>query len=117
MPYIGPDMSYSLPTEADGGAPQRVRPDIIFMPFGPMEEEPDIAVTKNGVGLTGSAAMGKVGSSFGLVDIGEFEDSYLFRVSLPGAARDESKLQTATSISLVTKSKLLSIVLRVLNDR
>lgn len=91
MPYIGPDMSYSLPTEADGGASQRVRPDIIFMPFGPMEEEPDIAVTKNGVGLTGSAAMGKVGSSFGLVDIGEFEDSYLFRVSLPGAARDERR--------------------------
>nr|CAN61082.1 hypothetical protein VITISV_041915 [Vitis vinifera] len=56
-----------------------------------MEEEPDIAVTKNGVGLTGSAAMGKVGSSFGLVDIGEFEDSYLFRVSLPGAARDEKR--------------------------
>ncbi|KAJ9682044.1 hypothetical protein PVL29_018096 [Vitis rotundifolia] len=91
MPYVGPDMSYSLPTEADGDAPQRVRPDIIFMPFGPMEEEPDIAVTKNGVGLTGSAAMGKVGSSFGLVDIGEFEDSYLFRVSLPGAARDERR--------------------------
>lgn len=84
MPYVGPDISYSLPTEAEYEATKRVRTDMIFTPFGPTKEE--------GVGLTGSAAMVKVGSSFGLVDIGEFEDSYLFRVTLPGVARDESKL-------------------------
>ena len=91
MPYIGPDMSYSFPTEAECEAPKRVRPDMIFMPFGLTNED--------GVGLTGSAAMVKVGSSFGLVDIGEFEDSYLFRVTLPGVARDESKLQTVTNFT------------------
>ncbi|PHT41138.1 Alpha-crystallin domain-containing protein 22.3 [Capsicum baccatum] len=44
-----------------------------------------------GVSLTGSALLGKVGPLIGSVDITESEDAYVFCVSLPGVARDESK--------------------------
>ncbi|PHT27327.1 Alpha-crystallin domain-containing protein 22.3 [Capsicum baccatum] len=44
-----------------------------------------------GVALTGSALLGKVWPLIGSVDITESEDAYVFRVSLPGVARDESK--------------------------
>ncbi|PHU10094.1 Increased DNA methylation 2 [Capsicum chinense] len=42
-----------------------------------------------GVALTGSVLLGKVGPVIGAVDIAESEDAYVFRVSLPGVARDE----------------------------
>ncbi|KAK6159900.1 hypothetical protein DH2020_003281 [Rehmannia glutinosa] len=55
-----------------------------------MEEWSNIVGTiKSGFALTGSAARGYVGPALGLMDIGESEDSYLFRVSLPGVKRDE----------------------------
>ncbi|PHU10092.1 Alpha-crystallin domain-containing protein 22.3 [Capsicum chinense] len=44
-----------------------------------------------GVALTGSAFFGKVGPLIGSGDITESEDAYVFRVSLPGVARDKSK--------------------------
>ncbi|XP_047261449.1 alpha-crystallin domain-containing protein 22.3-like [Capsicum annuum] len=44
-----------------------------------------------GVALTGSDLLGKVGPLIGSVDITESEVAYVFRVSLPGVARDESK--------------------------
>ncbi|PHT41139.1 Increased DNA methylation 2 [Capsicum baccatum] len=42
-----------------------------------------------GVALTGSVLLGKVGPLIGAVDTAESEDAYVFRVSLPGVARDE----------------------------
>lgn len=73
--------------------PDRVGPARLFLPSRPTQKEWSdiVAATKNGFGLTGSAAMGRVGPIIGLVDIGECEDSYLFRMSLPGVKRDESK--------------------------
>ncbi|KAJ8751928.1 hypothetical protein K2173_000674 [Erythroxylum novogranatense] len=38
--------------------------------------------------LTGSAALGQLGPTIGLMDIGESDDAYLFRVALPGVKRD-----------------------------
>ncbi|XP_071936942.1 alpha-crystallin domain-containing protein 22.3-like isoform X3 [Coffea arabica] len=66
-------------------------PAMVFLSSLPTNEEWNniITATKSGVALTGSAAMGKVGPAIGSVDIGESEDEYLFRVSLPGAVRDE----------------------------
>lgn len=66
---------------------------VLFLPSRPSKKEWSdiVAATKNGFGLTGGAAMGRVGPIIGLVDIGECEDSYLFRMSLPGVKRDESK--------------------------
>ncbi|KAA8536883.1 hypothetical protein F0562_029361 [Nyssa sinensis] len=87
VPYFDPPMvSSEIGTEPmvnDG-------PAMVFLPSRPTEEEWNniMAATNNGVGLTGSAAMGKVGPILGLVDIGECDDSYLFRVSLPGVARE-----------------------------
>ncbi|XP_009334297.2 increased DNA methylation 2 isoform X3 [Pyrus x bretschneideri] len=58
--------------------------------YNVLEQEPKSnAATRDGFALTGSAAMAKVGPTIGLIDIGECDDSYLFRVSLPGVRRDE----------------------------
>ncbi|XP_062084709.1 increased DNA methylation 2-like [Humulus lupulus] len=64
---------------------------MVFLPSLPTESELSkiVAATKNGFALTGSAAVGPVGPTVGLMDIGECEDSYIFRMSLPGVKRDE----------------------------
>ncbi|KAL7157762.1 hypothetical protein ABFS83_02G098700 [Erythranthe nasuta] len=64
---------------------------MIFLPSCPSREEwSNLAANiKCGFALTGSAARGHLGPVLGLMDIGESEDSYLFRVSLPGVKRDE----------------------------
>ncbi|XVF06131.1 hypothetical protein REPUB_Repub06bG0021300 [Reevesia pubescens] len=66
---------------------------MIFFPSPPIKEELAnlAAATESGTALTGSAAMGQVGPIVGRMDIAECEDSYLFRVSLPGVKRDESE--------------------------
>lgn len=103
VPYIGPQMPSSnndhrLPMETTSSTKEaepveRIGPAMIFLPSSTTREEWNnvMETTKVGVALTGSAAMGKIGPTIGLVDIGESEDSYLFRVSLPGVSRDESK--------------------------
>lgn len=97
VPYNGTPMLYSymasMPTEDDSYPAEKVGPAMIFLPSVPTKKEWSniVAATKSGFALTGSAAMGKVGPIIGLMDIGECEDSYLFRVSLPGVERDESK--------------------------
>lgn len=65
--------------------------DMIFLPSHPTREEwiNIVNATKSGFALTGSATMGHIGPNIGSIDIGECEDSYLFRVSLPGVKRDE----------------------------
>lgn len=65
--------------------------DMIFLPSHPTREEwiNILNATKSGCALTGSATMGHIGPNIGSIDIGECEDSYLFRVSLPGVKRDE----------------------------
>lgn len=70
-------------------------PAMVFLPFPTKSELSNIvAATKSGFALTGSAAMGNMGPSIGLMDIGECEDSYLFRISLPGVKRDASEFKT-----------------------
>nr|GLL46925.1 alpha-crystallin domain-containing protein 22.3-like [Ipomoea trifida] len=66
---------------------------MLVLPTPPSNEEwrDIVASTRGGYSITGSAANGQVGPVLGLVDIGESEDSYLFRVSLPGVKRDESE--------------------------
>ncbi|KAF4349195.1 hypothetical protein G4B88_026113 [Cannabis sativa] len=98
MPYIGPPLplSYSPPSTAPSPASEnknveRIGPAIIFLSSFTTKEDWEniMATNKIGVALTGSAAVGKIGPIIGLMDIGECEDSYLFRVSLPGVSRDE----------------------------
>ncbi|KAL7003047.1 hypothetical protein U1Q18_004205 [Sarracenia purpurea var. burkii] len=97
IPYTGPPLSSSdvpsSPIQRETDPTWSNEPAVVFLPSRPAEEEWNniIAATKRGVGLTGSAAMGKVGSTIGLLDIGECEDAYLFRVSLPGVAIDENE--------------------------
>ncbi|KAK2640505.1 hypothetical protein Ddye_028300 [Dipteronia dyeriana] len=48
----------------------------------PLDQSNTPSTPRGGVALTGSAAMRQARPILGLVDIGESEDSYLFRVSL-----------------------------------
>ena len=97
VPYIGPPTPHSYtassPTKKYTETQEKVGPAMIFLPsLSPQEEWNNVvAATRVGVALTGSAAVGKIGPVIGLMDIGESKDSYFFRVSLPGVARDESK--------------------------
>jgi len=68
-------------------------PGMVILPSRPRREVLDrmVGVARNAYALTGSAALGGVGPVVGLMDIGESEDSYLFRVALPGVKRENSK--------------------------
>lgn len=90
-------VSYSLQSQMTTRTEQDLDHGMIFLPSCPSREEWSnlVATVKCGFALTGSAARGHVGPVLGLIDIGESEDSYLFRVSLPGVRRDESKLMFA----------------------
>lgn len=80
-----------LLTEGIASPSDKSGSDMLFLPSRPTREEwiKIMNATKTGSALTGSAAMGQIGTVLGLIDIGECEDSYLFRVSLPGVKRDE----------------------------
>ncbi|KAJ6694286.1 hypothetical protein OIU85_005013 [Salix viminalis] len=83
----------SLPAR-DSGKSVEESPRMVFLPSGAKKkEEWDslMAACKSGLGLTGTAAMGQVRQTVGLVDIGECEDAYLFRVSLPGVRQDDNE--------------------------
>ncbi|XP_008454874.1 alpha-crystallin domain-containing protein 22.3 isoform X1 [Cucumis melo] len=95
MPYIGPPLPHSYipssPRVEDPEAMVKVGPAMVYCPLTTSQEWDDIvSATKAGVSLTGTAAMGKVGPVIGRVDIAENENSYFFRVSLPGVARDQT---------------------------
>lgn len=96
LPYVGPlnGNSSMSGNKANETSEKTGPPAMIFLPS---ESAPEfyslISQSKTGVALTGSAAMGKIGPTIGLVDIAESDDSYYFRVSLPGVSRDESKSQ------------------------
>ncbi|KAK2640506.1 hypothetical protein Ddye_028301 [Dipteronia dyeriana] len=96
VPYIGPPKEQinnaPTPNKCETEAAGNVGPAILFLPQHSTREEWNniLATTTSGVALTGSAATRQVGPIVGLVDIGESEESYLFRVSLPGVAREEN---------------------------
>ncbi|VVA93986.1 unnamed protein product [Arabis nemorensis] len=91
LPYTGPIAGHtSMPVNRENENTEKGEPAMIFMPSKSTPEFDNlITQTKTGVALTGSAAMGKIGPTIGLVDIAESDDAYYFRVSLPGVSRDE----------------------------
>ncbi|KAK2975313.1 hypothetical protein RJ640_025032, partial [Escallonia rubra] len=97
VPYTGPPPMHvnndSSPAEIDTRLPMKNHPAMVFLPSHSTEEEWNkvVAATKHGIAITGSAALGMLGPALGLVDIAESADAYLFRVSLPGVARDEKE--------------------------
>ncbi|KAK6288667.1 hypothetical protein POUND7_000208 [Theobroma cacao] len=94
VPYIGPlnpgDM-FSSPTKEQTKASETIGPAMIFLPSQSTREELDnmMANTKYGVALTGAAATGAIGPVRGLRDISDLEDSYFFRVNVPGASMEK----------------------------
>ncbi|XP_010549932.1 PREDICTED: alpha-crystallin domain-containing protein 22.3-like [Tarenaya hassleriana] len=93
IPYIGPSTGQaSMSGHRANDNVEKRGPAMIFLPCESAPEFTDLAnQTKTGVALTGSAAMGKIGPTIGLVDIAENEDSFYFRVSLPGVSGDEKE--------------------------
>ncbi|KAF2307187.1 hypothetical protein GH714_025344 [Hevea brasiliensis] len=97
VPYISspaPVGDYdSLQTESDAQPVEKVGPCMVFLPSNTTKKEWDniVVSAKSAVVLTGTAAMGQVGPIVGLMDIGECDDAYMFRVSLPGVAKDEKE--------------------------
>ncbi|KAF3623075.1 putative cation/calcium exchanger 5-like [Capsicum annuum] len=69
------------------------QPAMVFFPACPAREEWDNLMNhaNGGAALSGSALLGKVWPLIGLVDIAESEDAYVFRFSLSGVSKDESK--------------------------
>ncbi|KAM0056108.1 putative alpha crystallin/Hsp20 domain, HSP20-like chaperone, increased DNA methylation [Helianthus debilis subsp. tardiflorus] len=82
---------HCVSTGVNVGALAELGSDMILVRSKPSREEwvNMLNATNGGCLLTGSATMGQIGRSIGNIDIGECEDSYLFRVSLPGVKRDE----------------------------
>ncbi|CAM8891716.1 unnamed protein product [Rhodiola kirilowii] len=83
---VGPSV-----TDVETRYENELMPAMVYLPSQPtiVELENIVAATRSGFALTGSAANGRVGATVGRMDIGECNDSYLFRVSLPGVKRDE----------------------------
>lgn len=87
-PLFGKGAPFAV--EGDSSSEENFGPGMIFLPSHPTREElSNMTAATKGTAITGSAARGQIGPALGLVDIGECEDSYLFRVSLPGVRRDE----------------------------
>jgi hypothetical protein len=112
VPYIGPPAPFGdrvgsstpgvqsqmhrveSPTQGDVDTkPAEAGSSMVFFPSQTTQKVLDDIMdsARNGIGLAGSAATGNVGPIVGAMDIGESDDAYLFRVSLPGVSRDESK--------------------------
>lgn len=95
MPYIDPISSrgndIAFRPQGDTEPVEAAKPALIYLPSQPTEEEWGniLSVTRSGIGLSGSAAVGTIGPVLGKMDISESKDTYLFRVSLPGVARGE----------------------------
>ncbi|KAK9732585.1 hypothetical protein RND81_04G007900 [Saponaria officinalis] len=95
MPYVDPIASMSLSYDEnkpeDSAPVEAPKPALVFFPTQPTKEECDniLSVKGDGICLSGSAAYGTYGPVLGKVDIGEDGDSYIFRVSLPGVARED----------------------------
>lgn len=89
-----------LPAEVGTRSEGGFESGMVFLPSPPTREEWGniVNVTRSGYSITGTAAMGHFGPSIGLLDIGESEDSYLFRVSLPGVKRDEREFGCEVAI-------------------
>ncbi|KAL9233285.1 hypothetical protein vseg_008306 [Gypsophila vaccaria] len=95
MPYIDPVastcVSYDFDYQGDTKFAEAPKPTFIFLPPGATEEDRHkiLSVTSNAVCLGGSAVSGTMSPPLGKIDIGESDDSYIFRVSLPGVARED----------------------------
>lgn len=81
----------AIPSDADSGSKAIDGPAMVVFPSQTTAEELDsaIACTEGAFALTGNATKGQVGPVIGLMDIAESEESYLFRVSLPGVKRED----------------------------
>lgn len=93
-PTLGSNASPLATDNAESFANGSTQPAMIyFNSFATPEEKTNLFAaamshSKAGSLLTGAAVMGKVGPPIGAVDILETDTKYLFRVALPGVAKD-----------------------------
>ncbi|KAB2630146.1 hypothetical protein D8674_007665 [Pyrus ussuriensis x Pyrus communis] len=89
-PYIPPTMDLSETSDFD--AEEQMQQVMIVLPTQSTIEEKNkiLETNESTIILTGAAAaLAQGGPTVGSVDIGENEDSYLFRVSIPGALKED----------------------------
>ncbi|XP_057549871.1 increased DNA methylation 2-like isoform X1 [Amaranthus tricolor] len=89
-------LQLALPSSAkQSRSDMRYGPGIVILPSQASRDELKRIgeIVKNAYAVTGSAAKGHIGSVIGLMDIEESEDSYLFRVALPGVKRENRAFQ------------------------
>ncbi|XP_056699915.1 alpha-crystallin domain-containing protein 22.3 isoform X2 [Spinacia oleracea] len=103
MPYIDPIAAHG--NEIALEPVDIAKPALVYLPSQPTTEEwgPILSVTKGGIGLSGSAAFGMIGPVLGKMDICESDNSYLFRVSLPGVAREDFTCDVAPTGHILIK--------------
>ncbi|XP_048424175.1 alpha-crystallin domain-containing protein 22.3 isoform X3 [Pyrus x bretschneideri] len=92
-PYIPPTMDLSETSDFD--AEEQMQQVMIVLPTQSAIEEKNkiLETNESTIILTGAAAaLAQGGPTVGSVDIGENEDSYLFRVSIPGALKEDSEI-------------------------
>lgn len=89
------DLALPPPSRKQPGYEVTEGPGLVILPSRPSREELGhiVETVRNAYALTGSAAKGQVGPVIGLMDVGESEDSYLFRVALPGVKRENRAFQ------------------------
>ncbi|KAL9235053.1 hypothetical protein vseg_009853 [Gypsophila vaccaria] len=109
MPYVDPiaSMCYTFGgnNQEDKKPAEPPKSALMFFPTQPTKEEVDsiLSVKSDGVCLGGSAAVGSFGPLVGKVNIGEDADSYLFRVAIPGVAREEFTCDVAPDGNILIK--------------
>lgn len=111
MPFIDPlnkissNGSELINSEGSGSANKNGQPALMYFPSEPTEDERNklLSVKSDGVFLTGTAAVGATGPVLGKLEIAESEETYLFRVALPGVAREEFTCDVAPSGKILLK--------------
>lgn len=96
-----PPRSHTSPSSQSFKArspPMVNQPAMVILPLQSTEEDLErvLAACSNGVAVTGSAALGKVGPPIGAIDISESKDTFMFRVALPGVPQDSGKCKQGT---------------------
>ncbi|KAJ4830307.1 hypothetical protein Tsubulata_018243 [Turnera subulata] len=81
-----------LPTGTAPAAPILKR-DGATLYFLPSSSSGTTGAPVGACAMTGAATTGLVGPTVGMMDIGESDDKYVFRVSLPGVRRDEREFK------------------------
>ncbi|KAL5566113.1 hypothetical protein UlMin_029277 [Ulmus minor] len=84
---------------------EKKTPAVVYLPSSTTRDGINniLATDKLGIVVTGSAALGKIGPVIGAMDIAESEDSYVFRVNVPGVSREKFTCEIESDGKVIIK--------------